>query len=481
MSRAGVSWALPSTSSTPSPPPAATARRSVDLPVPGGPSSTTWQPLASAAASTSASRRRPTMRSSTAARSARESVLVDDHSADVLAVEQVLVALVDLIERVALGDQLVELEAAGLVHAEQLRDVVHGVAGAEQAALDGLLVQREHRARELDGDLVRVGEAGDHRGPALADRLHRGGDDLLVDDVDGDDRLVGADAAGELLGELQRLFGGRDAVGGAEILGRLALVGQRVDGDDVHRAGVGRALDRIRADAADAVDDHGLPRLDVGGVDARAPAGRHAAADEDGGVEREVVVDLHARHLRDHRVLAERAEHAHAAEVLAAGMEAVAAVGRELAVEDVGADVAQVLPAGAAPAAVAAARDERADDVVALLHARDTGPDLLDDAGALVTADQREAWHDVAMAQVLVGMAEPGGDVADQDLVVLRLIEVELDHLPVGPDFGEHGTHGLHEVSSSFDFAIVSRMRHGTLDTSGIEGAPYNGPMAAVG
>src|SRR3954451_1824975 len=455
MSRAGVSSALPSTSSTPSPPPAATARRSVDLPVPGGPSSTTWQPLASAAASTSASRRRPTMRSSTAARSARESVLVDDHSADVLAVEQVGVALVDLIERVALGDQLVELEAAGLVHAEQLRDVVHGVAGTEQAALHRLLVQGQDRAGQLHGDLVGVGKAGDHGGAALADRLHRGCDDLLVDDVDGDDRLVGADAAGELLGQLQRLFGGRDAMRRAEILGRFALVGERVDGDDVHRPGVGRALDGIGADAADAVDHHGLPRLDVGGVDGRPPAGGNAAADEDGRLEREIVVDLHARHLGDHRVLAERAEHAHAAVVLAAGVEAVAAVGRELAVEDVGADVAQVLPAGAAPAAVAAARDERADDVIALLHARDTRPDLLDDPGALVTTDQREAGHDVAVAEVLVGVAEPGGDVADQDLVVLRLIEVELDHLPVGPDFGEHGTHGLHEVSSSFDFAIV--------------------------
>src|SRR5689334_10278924 len=215
MSRAGVSSALPSTSSTPRPAASATTRRSVDLPVPGGPSSTTWQPLASAAASTSASRRRPTMRSSTAASRARGSVLVDDHSTDVLAVEQVLVALVDLIERVALGDQLVELEAAGLVHAEQLRDVVDRVAGAEQAALDRLLVQREHGAGELARDLVRVGQPRDHRGAALADRLHGGGDDLLVDDVDGDDRLVGADAAGELLGQLQRLLGGGDAVGGA--------------------------------------------------------------------------------------------------------------------------------------------------------------------------------------------------------------------------------------------------------------------------
>src|SRR6185312_7222633 len=40
----------------------------------------------------------------------RGSVLVDDHAADVLAVEHVLVALVDLIQLVPAGDQLVELE-----------------------------------------------------------------------------------------------------------------------------------------------------------------------------------------------------------------------------------------------------------------------------------------------------------------------------------------------------------------------------------
>src|SRR5256885_980796 len=82
---------------------AAIARSSVDFPVPGGPSSTTWQPLASVAASTSASRRRPTIRSETPASSDPASVLVDEHSPDVLAVEEVLVALVDLVERVLLG------------------------------------------------------------------------------------------------------------------------------------------------------------------------------------------------------------------------------------------------------------------------------------------------------------------------------------------------------------------------------------------
>src|SRR6478735_10589201 len=107
----------------PRPAASATARSSVDLPVPGGPSSTTWMPAASEAASTSASRRRPTIRSSTRASSDRDSrsddrggaagllaldsVFVDHHAPDVLAVEHVLEALGDVLELVGVGDQLV--------------------------------------------------------------------------------------------------------------------------------------------------------------------------------------------------------------------------------------------------------------------------------------------------------------------------------------------------------------------------------------
>src|SRR5262249_47331614 len=156
-----------------------------DLPVPGGPSSTTWIPAASAAASTSASRRRPTIFSSTCASRDRASVFVDDHSADVLAVEHVLEALVDVVQGVGVGDELVELELAGLVEADEVLDVVHRVARAEQRALDGLFVERHDGAGELDRDLVGVGEAGDDRRPALSDRVDSRADDLRVDDVDG--------------------------------------------------------------------------------------------------------------------------------------------------------------------------------------------------------------------------------------------------------------------------------------------------------
>src|SRR3954451_10256976 len=67
-------------------------------------------------------------------RAGRKGVLhsvVDDDAADVLAVVEVLVGLVDLVEPVRARDQLVELQLPGPVQPQQLRDVVERVAVAE--------------------------------------------------------------------------------------------------------------------------------------------------------------------------------------------------------------------------------------------------------------------------------------------------------------------------------------------------------------
>src|SRR2546429_240316 len=132
-SRAGVSSALPSTKTMPRPAPAASVRSSVDFPVPGGPPSTRWRPPSSAAGGSTRPPSSP-------------SVVVDDHAPDVLAVQQVLVALVDLVQRVLLRDELVQLDVPGLVQVQQALDVVDRVAAAEQEAVDRLLEQRQHGA-----------------------------------------------------------------------------------------------------------------------------------------------------------------------------------------------------------------------------------------------------------------------------------------------------------------------------------------------
>ena len=69
------------------------------------------------------------------------------------------------------------------------------------------------------------------------------------------------------------------------------------------------------------------PGSHLGGVDAGAPAGDDAAAEQAGTVERDVLVDLDAAGLVDHGVVGERAEQAHQAEVLALRVVAGGAVG----------------------------------------------------------------------------------------------------------------------------------------------------------
>src|SRR5215471_2715223 len=144
ISLAGVSSALPSAKTTAWPAWWAMSRSRVDLPVPGGPSITTCRPASSATVRTSRSRRSPTMGGARPAWPGgaggvpRSGAGMQDHAADVLAVQQVLVPLVDLVEGVGGGDQLVQLEVAGLVELHHPRDVVERVTGAEQAALDAL-------------------------------------------------------------------------------------------------------------------------------------------------------------------------------------------------------------------------------------------------------------------------------------------------------------------------------------------------------
>src|SRR5580692_1920811 len=217
ISRAGVSSALPSTKTTLVPRSRAICRSSVDLPVPGGPSSTTCRPASSATVSTSRSRRRP----STCGIPGRSGGAMQDETPDVLAVQHVLVALVDVLELVGGGDQLVQLQVAGLVELYHPRDVVERVARAEQAALDALLHQRQHRAVDLDVVRDQVAETGDDDGAALADGVERVVHDLGRHHADRHDGLVGHDAPGEAVDRQGRLAGGGEAVGGAELLGGL--------------------------------------------------------------------------------------------------------------------------------------------------------------------------------------------------------------------------------------------------------------------
>src|SRR5690348_11119264 len=465
--RAGVSSALPSTRTNSVCLDAATCRSRVDLPVPGGPSSRMWAPDASAARTSSSSRWRPTTCFVIRVRS----VLVDHHAADVLARQQVVVALVDLFQLVRLGDDLVQLEVAGLVQAEDLGDVGGRVAVAEQAALDRLAEQGQDRPRDRDGRDLQLVQAGHHDRAALADGVEAGLHDLGRHEVHGEDGRVGALAAGHVGDGRLGLLGGGERVGGAEFHRLLALVLQRVDGDNVLRAGVAGTLDRVDADAADAEDRHRVAGSDVRGVHGRAPAGRHAAADQHGLLQRQVVVDLDDRGLADGAVLAEGPDHAHGA-VIAAGACHREPLAGQVALEDRGAHVADGLAAGGAVAADAAVRDERADDVVAGLDPGHARAGLLDDPGALVAEHHGQPRREVAVRDVDVGVAQARMGVADEYLAVLRAIQVELLDLDALTGLVDDCGLGLHRRSFGLWLFPGSGTLHG-LNSDMIRGARH--------
>ena len=77
-------------------------------------------------------------------------------------------------------------------------------------------------------------------------------------------------------------------MGHAELLGHRALALVEVDADDAVGPDHARALDDVEADAAEAEHRDVGAGPDLGGVDDRADAGGHAAADVADLVERRV-------------------------------------------------------------------------------------------------------------------------------------------------------------------------------------------------
>ena len=69
-----------------------------------------------------------------------------------------------------------------------------------------------------------------------------------------------------------------------------------------------------------------------------------------------------------------------------------------------------------AQAGTAAGGDEAEDDLVAGGEPGDARADLLDDAGALVPADDRQRGGQVTGDDVLVGVAQPAAAELDEDL-----------------------------------------------------------------
>jgi hypothetical protein len=82
--------------------------------------------------------------------------------------------------------------------------------------------------------------------------------------------------------------------------------------------------------------------------------------------------------------------------------------------------------------------------VITGLQPGDALPHFLDDPGALVTADDREARREISLTQMLVRVAQAGRHIPDEYLTGLGRIEFQLGYLKVLADSTQHSGPGFH-------------------------------------
>ena len=181
------------------------------------------------------------------------------------------------------------------------------------------------------------------------------------------------------------------------------------------------------------------PGLRPAGVEHGATAGEHRASQQRRDHRRHVGVDGHDRaavddgvggEAGDPEVMVDRVGRRADSRRLAAHQRARAVGGA--------AGFAGREPVGGARRAVAAPRQERHDDALPDRHVRHGGAGLLDDARRLVAEQHRHRAHPVAVDHRQIGVAQPGGLDADEQLGVTRRRKVELGDgerpgLGVGP------------------------------------------------
>ena len=110
--------------------------------------------------------------------------------------------------------------------------------------------------------------------------------------------------------------------------------------------------------------------------------------------------------------------------------------------------------------AMAAARHEHHDDVVALLEVVDAGADLLDDARRLVAERHRHRPRPVALDHRQVRVAQPRRRDLDQDLARSRRVELDrLDLQRLRLRVGRRSAHLVQHGGSDFHAFSPARRR----------------------
>ena len=325
----------------------------------------------------------------------------------------------DAVEADALGDEALQGQPALAVEADQCGEVAFGQAVAVPGRFQRSAAGEEVHQRHLQPH-VRGRNTHQHNGSreiAGVERLLPG-----LRAADGVDHHIDPEPVGQVLDGLHDVeFPGIDGVGGAEIAGprQLGVVG--VDGDDLSRPdqlrpGDGRVTHSAAADHRD-----GVVPADRTGVDRRADAGHHAAAQQTGHRGIGLVVDLGALALMHQGLVGERADAQGRGQFgavdqrhLLSGVEGVEAVPGTSAL------AGPALPAYGPPVE---------DDEVAGRHPGHALADRLDDAGRLVSEEKRVGVVDPALAVGQVGVADAARLDGDDDLARTGVGDDDVDKL----------------------------------------------------
>jgi hypothetical protein len=241
-------------------------------------------------------------------------------------------SLVDLIQRLAMRDELVNLELAIHVVSHKPRKLSASLDTTERATLP---YTASDELEWTSGDLLTGGRNTDDDGlaPALVAGLERGAHNV---DVTRAVESVVAAAVGHLdellLDALVAELGGVDEVCSTELLGPLLLCVVDIDDDDLASLVLSRALDDGQTDAAGAEDGDVGALLDsavAGSDDGRAVTGCDAAAEQAGAVHGGLLGDGDDGDVGYDGVLRECGGAHEVEEILALALEARCAVGHD--------------------------------------------------------------------------------------------------------------------------------------------------------